>query len=139
MRKYACTLHDDFLVEEKMDGERIQVHYMNYGESIKFFSRRGIDYTYLYGASLSSGTISQHLRFTDSVKECVLDGEMVTFDAKRRVILPFGLVKGSAKEALSFNSINNVDFHPLYMVFDLLYLNGTSFAHHYPFIKGSNI
>lgn len=109
-----------------MDGERIQVHYMNYGESIKFFSRRGIDYTYLYGASLSSGTISQHLRFTDSVKECVLDGEMVTFDAKRRVILPFGLVKGSAKEALSFNSINNVDFHPLYMVFDLLYLNGTS-------------
>lgn len=124
--KICRTLHDDFLVEEKMDGERIQVHYMNYGESIKFFSRRGIDYTYLYGASLSSGTISQHLRFTDSVKECVLDGEMVTFDAKRRVILPFGLVKGSAKEALSFNSINNVDFHPLYMVFDLLYLNGTS-------------
>ena len=124
--KICHTLHDDFLVEEKMDGERIQVHYMNYGKFIKFFSRRGIDYTYLYGASLSSGTISQHLKFTNSVKECVLDGEMVTFDARRQVILPFGLVKGSAKEALSFDNINNVDFHPLYMVFDLLYLNGTS-------------
>ncbi|CAI4036324.1 hypothetical protein SMKI_15G1630 [Saccharomyces mikatae IFO 1815] len=124
--KICRALHNDFLVEEKMDGERIQVHYMNYGKSVRFYSRRGIDYTYLYGASLSSGTISHHLDFTDNVRECVLDGEMVTFDARRKVILPFGLVKGSAKDALSFNSINNVDFHPLYVVFDLLYLNGTS-------------
>ncbi|EJS41768.1 dnl4p [Saccharomyces arboricola H-6] len=124
--KICHALRNDFLVEEKMDGERIQIHYMNYGKSIKFFSRRGVDYTYLYGASLSSGTISQYLKFSENVKECVLDGEMVTFDAIRKVILPFGLVKGSAKEALSFNDINSNDFHPLYMVFDLLYLNGTS-------------
>ncbi|CAI4052902.1 hypothetical protein SUVZ_15G1560 [Saccharomyces uvarum] len=124
--KICHALRNDFFVEEKMDGERIQVHYMNYGKSIKFYSRRGIDCTYLYGVNLLSGTISQYLKFSDSVKECVLDGEMVTFDAMRKVILPFGLVKGSAKEALSFNDINSNDFHPLYMVFDLLYLNGTS-------------
>ncbi|CAI4051199.1 hypothetical protein SKDZ_15G1580 [Saccharomyces kudriavzevii ZP591] len=126
--KICRALHNDFLIEEKMDGERIQVHYMNYGKSIKFFSRRGIDYTYLYGASLSSGTISQYLKLTNTVKECVLDGEMVTFDSTRKVILPFGLVKGSAKGVLSCSDINNSDFRPLYMVFDLLYLNEISLA-----------
>ncbi|CCH62051.1 hypothetical protein TBLA_0G01040 [Henningerozyma blattae CBS 6284] len=119
-------LNNDFFIEEKMDGERIQLHYMNYGETVKFFSRHGTDYTYLYGNDKSAGTIAKFLRLHKNVKECVLDGEMVTFDSTSKKVLPFGLVKSSASSQLNKKDIDNDSFHPLFMVFDILYLNGSS-------------
>lgn len=124
--KISRKLGHDFYIEEKMDGERIQLHYMNYGSELKFFSRRGFDYTHLYGDNIQSGSISAFLKLANNVKECVLDGEMVTFDVDRAVVLPFGLVKSSAKNALTTEGICSQSYRPLFMVLDLVYLNGIS-------------
>lgn len=124
--KICNKLNSDFFIEEKMDGERIQLHYMNFGKNIKFYSRRATDYTYLYGDNLSAGTLAKYLNLEQNVKDCVLDCEVVTFDSNNNTILPFGLVKSSARSALSKDNISTEGFYPLLMVFDLLYLNGSS-------------
>ncbi|SMN21276.1 similar to Saccharomyces cerevisiae YOR005C DNL4 DNA ligase required for nonhomologous end-joining (NHEJ), forms stable heterodimer with required cofactor Lif1p, interacts with Nej1p [Maudiozyma saulgeensis] len=117
-------LSNNFLIEEKMDGERIQIHYMNYGKEIKFLSRRGTDFTYLYGSDLNSDTVAKYLKLDRKVKNCILDGEMVTFDIGRGIVLPFGIVKSSAKDVLTQNDILNEGFSPMCVIFDLLYVNG---------------
>ncbi|SCW01481.1 LAFE_0E00584g1_1 [Lachancea fermentati] len=128
--KISQKLHNDFLVEEKMDGERIQLHYLNYGAQLKFFSRRGTDYTHLYGDSVGNGIISKFLKLSPDVKECVIDGEMVTFDKEKMVILPFGIVKSSAVDELISNQIGTEQsgYRPLFMAFDLVFLNGSSLS-----------
>ncbi|CDF89409.1 ZYBA0S04-03598g1_1 [Zygosaccharomyces bailii CLIB 213] len=124
--KASSKLKNDFYIEEKMDGERIQLHVMNYGKQLKWFSRRGTDYTYLYGADVNSGTVAQYIHLDPKVKNCVLDGEMVSFDTNRNVVLPFGLVKSSARDALTPEGVLTKGYQPLLMVLDLLYLNGVS-------------
>lgn len=124
--KISAKLNNDFLIEEKMDGERIQVHFMEYGNKIKFLSRRGVDYTHLYGENIKSGTVANCLQFDSNVRDCVLDGEMVTFDTDRDVVLPFGMVKSSARQALTTEGICSQDHRPMLMVLDLVYLNGVS-------------
>lgn len=126
--RVCAKLKQDFIIEEKMDGERIQLHYIERGAKIRFLSRRGTDFTHLYGDSLEHGVISQHLKFKNDVQDCVLDGEMVSFDKEKNVVLPFGIVKSTAMEEL-MNSDTKVDtdgYRPLYMIFDLVYLNGVS-------------
>lgn len=124
--KVCSKLKNDFLIEEKMDGDRIQVHYMDFGATIKFLSRRGVDFTYLYGGNVNEGTVSQFLKLNQHVKDCVLDCEMITYDTDRNVVLPFGLVKSSARQALSTEGICTQGYRPMLMVFDLVYLNGVS-------------
>ncbi|KAL3231686.1 hypothetical protein RNJ44_00221 [Nakaseomyces bracarensis] len=124
--KICKKLNYDFFIEEKMDGERIQLHYLNFGKEIKFFSRRATDYTYLYGDNMEAGTLAKYLKLQENVKDCVLDCEVVTYDSNNGYILPFGMVKSSAKNALSKDNISSKGFYPLLMVFDLLYLNGSS-------------
>lgn len=121
-----------FFIEEKMDGERLQIHYSNYGQSIKYYSRRGTDYTYLYGSDSSQGPISPFLKLDPKVENCILDGEMISFDNETNSVLPFGIVKSVAKHATDSSSspgfssgltTETESFHPLFMAFDLLFLN----------------
>lgn len=144
-------LNKKFLMEEKMDGERIQLHFQDFGKNINFYSRRGIDYSNLYGHNLSdNGLITRHLNFLSNVRDCILDGEMITYDIENEKILPFGLVKSIASNKNKKNKnednkndqdneidqdnenqqqnidIDNSCYHPLFMIFDLVYLNGTS-------------
>jgi DNA ligase-4 len=110
---------DGFYIEEKMDGERIQIHISCYGKQTKYFSRRGNDYTDSYGTSYDddSGSLSDFLKraMNENVENCVLDGEMVAWDEVGEVILPFGSLKTAMKK--------NMEVSPLYRVFDVLYLN----------------
>ncbi|ODV91796.1 hypothetical protein CANCADRAFT_15943, partial [Tortispora caseinolytica NRRL Y-17796] len=113
----------DFYIEEKFDGERIQMHYGDNGAQIRFFSRNAKDYTHLYGSSIQdqSGSITRYLKsaFSPKVRNCILDGEMVAWDSSFQVILPFGTLKAAARSAA-----NNKDGpHPMYVIFDILYLN----------------
>lgn len=122
-------LKNEFFIEEKMDGERIQMHFEDYGNVIHYWSRKATDYTYLYGETLTKGCISPHLKFVKSVKNCVLDGEMITYDPQRNAILPFGVLKGSAVaelQRLDEGSETTLSARPLFVVFDLLYLNDRS-------------
>jgi DNA ligase-4 len=129
--KIAQLLDFNFIIEEKMDGERIQLHYDNYGSSIHYWSRRGTDYTYLYGSDLSNGCISPHIQLLSSVQSIVIDGEMVSYDPLRQVILPFGVLKGSAIQELQrlngdIRTSDNLTARPLFIVFDIVFLNGVS-------------
>lgn len=113
-----------FYIEEKMDGERIQLHMDDYGKAFRFYSRKAKDYTYLYGNSLDSvrGGLTKNLKgtFHENVKSCILDGEMVAWDPYSQTVVPFGSVKTAAMNEV--NSRNLI--HPLFLVFDILYLNG---------------
>lgn len=125
----ASSLGKNFIIEEKMDGERLQIHYMNYGEQIKYLSRRGVDFSYLYGENISKGPVSSSIKLHPNVKDCILDGEMITFDIEKDMVLPFGLVKNSAMNHVQaeITGVSLTDSHrPLFIAFDLVYLNGKS-------------
>lgn len=125
---------DEFWIEEKLDGERMQMHMMKDeskpgGFRFGFWSRKGKDYTYLYGESLEDekGAISRHLKdaFHPDVKNLILDGEMITWDPEADIMVPFGTLKTAALSEQR-NPFAGDGPRPLFKVFDLLYLNDQS-------------
>lgn len=70
-----------FWIEEKLDGERIQLH--KRGSEFRFFSRKAKDYTYLYGSSLDDdeSSLTRHLTtaFADGCDEYIpLPSRLIT-------------------------------------------------------------
>ena len=122
----------EFWIEEKLDGERMQLH-MCEDSSIKgnfrfaFFSRKAKDYTYLYGSSLDDPTsaLMKHLKqaFHPGVRNIILDGEMITFDTVLAKIVPFGTLKTAALDAKQETDSGKDGARPVFKVFDILYLN----------------
>ncbi|KAK7204444.1 putative DNA ligase [Myxozyma melibiosi] len=116
-----------FFIEEKLDGERIQLHMSERGNKFKFYSRHAKDYTYMYGSSFDDpkGSLAKHLRgvFNEKVESIILDGEMVSWDTLYEMIEPFGTLKSSA--LADQDEPSQKSSHPLYRVFDILYVNGT--------------
>lgn len=122
-----------FFIEEKLDGERIQMHADFEKNTFKWWSRRAKDYTLLYGESTNKlGAMTIHdLKncFHKGTKSVVLDGEMLAYDPLRDVVLPFGTLKGSLLQQLAMQNgeISETTSRPMFMIFDLLYLNGYSY------------
>jgi len=60
-----------FWIEEKLDGERMQMHYDN--GKFMFWSRKAKDYTRLYGSCFDDGSLTRHLRgaFDTGVKRYI--------------------------------------------------------------------
>jgi len=98
-------------VETKFDGERIQCHFERYGD-IRFFTRNANDYTQLYGAKMRDLLLDAIV----GVDACILDGEMIVWDAIAHTPLAFGHNKTVA------NAEESSTHHLCYMVFDLLYM-----------------
>ncbi|KAI4151272.1 MAG: hypothetical protein L6R39_002069 [Caloplaca ligustica] len=120
-----------FWVEEKLDGERMQLHMLSDdavpgGKRFAFWSRKAKDYTYLYGNGLQDETsaLTRHLKnvFHENVRSIILDGEMITWDPEQDAMVPFGTLKTAALEQQK-NPLSK-GHRPLYKVFDVLYLNG---------------
>ncbi|KAI9836321.1 MAG: DNA ligase (ATP), partial [Sclerophora amabilis] len=120
-----------FWVEEKLDGERMQMHMMDDdsvagGKRFGFWSRKAKDYTYLYGQGFQdeNAALTRHLKdaFKPEVQNIILDGEMITWDPEQDAMMPFGTLKTAAL-AESRNPYGT-GHRPLYRVFDCLYLNG---------------
>ncbi|KAL8905852.1 MAG: hypothetical protein Q9207_002372 [Kuettlingeria erythrocarpa] len=120
-----------FWVEEKLDGERMQLHMVSDhsilgGKRFAFWSRKAKDYTYLYGNGLDDGqaALTRHLAkvFDENVRSIILDGEMITWDPEQDAMVPFGTLKTAALEQQK-NPLSK-GHRPLYKVFDILYLNG---------------
>lgn len=133
--KLCARMNNAFYIEEKMDGDRMILHFQD--SRFKFFSRRTKDYTLLYGASFQIGSLTKYLTdaFHPRVKSIVLDGEMVAWDFKRKVILPFGTLKTSAvQEAVRQFTTTDVfeeqSAWPLFIVFDVLHVNGKNLTNH---------
>ena len=64
----AAMGRDKFCIEEKLDGERIQMH--KKGDEFRWFSRNAKDYTYLYGDSTHDTTSA----LTKYLKEAFVPG-----------------------------------------------------------------
>lgn len=114
-----------FYIEEKVDGERIQMHMSESGQKFRFWSRRAKDYTDTYGDSFDckTGSLTKRLRgiINPNVRNCILDGEMVAYDPQSKMIIPFGTLKTA-----NFNEQRNKGLtRPMYLVFDIIYLNDT--------------
>ncbi|GAB1320347.1 DNA ligase (ATP) [Madurella fahalii] len=123
----------EFWIEEKLDGERMQMHMLEDdavlgGYRFAFWSRKAKDYTYLYGSGLEDdqSALTRHLKnaFDSGVRNLILDGEMITWDPEVDKIVPFGTLKTAALDQ------QKNPFHtgprPLYRVFDILLLNDKS-------------
>ncbi|CAI7664816.1 unnamed protein product [Penicillium glandicola] len=120
-----------FWIEEKMDGERMQLHMApdestNGGRKFGFWSRKAKEYTYLYGNGIhdENGALTRHLKdaFVDGVQSIILDGEMITWDPEQDAMIPFGTLKTAALSEQR-NPFSNGP-RPLFRVFDILHLNG---------------
>lgn len=108
---------NEFFVEQKFDGERFQLH-MNHGK-FKYFSRKGYDYTDTFGNTYNEGLYTPQLRnvFKSSVKNIILDGEMMGYNKEKEKFGSKGMhfdVKN-----LTVNSIHQ----PCLVVFDIILLN----------------
>ncbi|KAJ9663299.1 DNA ligase (ATP) [Coniosporium apollinis] len=129
--KMKQTEDDDaFWIEEKLDGERMQLHMAEDdskpgGKSFAFWSRKAKDYTYLYGGTFEdeNSALTRHIKeaFGDGVRNIILDGEMITWDMEQDAMVPFGTLKAAAlsEQRNPFSTGQR----PLYRVFDCLYLN----------------
>lgn len=119
-----------FWIEEKLDGERMQLHMIAHketsgGRKFGFWSRKGKDYTYLYGNGIhdENGALTRHLgeAFHDGVENIILDGEMISWNPEQDAAVPFGHLKTAAL-AENRNPYAGKE-RPLFRVFDILYLN----------------
>ncbi|KAK4442260.1 hypothetical protein QBC34DRAFT_419008, partial [Podospora aff. communis PSN243] len=124
-----------FWIEEKLDGERMQMHMVEDdsvagGFRFAFWSRKAKDYTYLYGEGLEDdkSALTRHLKdaFNPAVRNLILDGEMITWDPEVDKIVPFGTLKTAALEQQK-NPFQTGP-RPLFRVFDILLLNDTCLA-----------
>lgn len=132
VEKLNLPPHDPhFYIEEKVDGERMQLH-MDQDEDTPggyrfvFYSRKGKDYTYLYGSSFEDETssLTRYLKnaFDDNIINCILDGEMIAWDPAMNKTLAFGTLK-TAAHSVQKNPLNNQGWRPMFRVFDCLYVN----------------
>lgn len=130
--KLGVSLEDsEFWIEEKLDGERMQLHMiedeeMPGGKRFVFWSRKGKDYTYLYGNGFQdeSAALTRHIRdaFKPGVRNIILDGEMITWDPEADMVMPFGTLK-SAAVSEQRDPYAGTGIRPLFRVFDCVYLN----------------
>ena len=120
-----------FWIEEKLDGERMQLHMVSDnnvsgGKKFGFWSRKAKDYTYLYGNGFmdDNSALTRHIKdaFHEGVENIILDGEMITWNPKEDAMVPFGTLKTAA--LAEQKNPHSDGPRPLYRTFDLLYLNG---------------
>ncbi|RSH81465.1 DNA ligase (ATP) [Saitozyma podzolica] len=105
----------EFVMEEKLDGERMQLHMRGSGAQWYYCSRKAKDYTYLYGAHIGEGSLTQFIAgaFHDDVRNIILDGEMLVWDPIVEKYLAFGTLKTAASVK----------------IFDVLFLNDKCITH----------
>lgn len=106
---------DAFVVEPKLDGERITCHVR--GSKVQFISRNGINYTELYGPSMAPHVLSQVLPGVDYI----FDGEMMVWDNIEYRMREFGLLKNVANAMRSGESSSR---WLCYVVWDIVYVGG---------------
>ncbi|XP_010545385.1 PREDICTED: DNA ligase 4 isoform X2 [Tarenaya hassleriana] len=112
-------LHGKSVVAEcKFDGDRIQIH--KNGTEIHYFSRNFLDHSEY--AHAMSDLIVRNIE----ADKCILDGEMLVWDASLNRFAEFGSNQEIAKAARE-----GLDSHRqlCYVAFDVLYVGDTSVIH----------
>ncbi|KAG8950113.1 DNA ligase (ATP) [Tulasnella sp. 424] len=114
----------EFIMEEKLDGERMQLH--KRGNQFFYCSRKGKDYTYLYGANIGEGALTPYIQeaFDQRVADVILDGEMVVWDPNLEKYCNFGYLKTAALDTIRTGGEDAP--RPCYKIFDILYMKSSS-------------
>ncbi|KAE8910761.1 hypothetical protein PF005_g13072 [Phytophthora fragariae] len=112
---------DAFVMEPKLDGERITCHVQ--GKEVQFISRNGINYTENYAPSIKPHVLSQ----LEPGVDCILDGEMMVWDNVEYRLREFGLLKNTANAVRKGEATNR---WLCYVVWDVVYLGGSPKAEH---------
>jgi DNA ligase-1 len=114
---------DEIAAEEKYDGQRIQAH--KDGDEVKLYSRRLEDITHQYPDVVES--VKKHAK-ADKV---ILDGEGVAYNPDKNT---YGSFQSLMHRRRKYDVEEYSEKVPVrYMVFDLLYLEGSSYlSHSYP-------
>lgn len=130
----------EFWVEEKLDGERMQMHMMEDaghpgGYRFCFWSRKAKDYTYLYGNGFldEKSALTRHIKdaFDSRVRNVILDGEMIEWDMNADKIVAFGTLKTAAlSEQSNRSKSDSAGKRPVFRIFDILYLNDKQLSQH---------
>jgi DNA ligase-4 len=110
---------DAFVMEPKLDGERITCHVQ--GQEVQFISRNGVNYTDNYAPSIKPHVLSQ----LEPGVDCILDGEMMVWDNTEFKLREFGLLKNTANAVRNGEATNR---WLCYVVWDVVYLGGGSKA-----------
>ncbi len=103
------------IVDEKYDGERIQVH--KEGNKIKLYSRR------LEDTSLQFPDIVEAIRKAVKAKNCVIDSEVMPVDSKGN-LLPFQTLMQRRRKYEIESYVKKIPV--ALFAFDLLFVNGKS-------------
>ncbi|EEY65982.1 DNA ligase, putative [Phytophthora infestans T30-4] len=106
---------DAFVMEPKLDGERITCHVQ--GKEVQFISRNGINYTENYAPSIKPHVLSQ----LEPGIDCILDGEMMVWDNTEYRLREFGLLKNTANAVRKGEATNR---WLCYVVWDVVYVGG---------------
>ncbi|KAB8296023.1 hypothetical protein EYC80_008834 [Monilinia laxa] len=126
----------EFWIEEKLDGERIQMHMEENddapgGYRFSWWSRKGKDYTYLYGNSFGgdNSALTRHMKnaFDPRVSSIILDGEMITWDPITNKIVAFGTLKTAAISGKN-DPFSDTAARPVFKVFDCGGFNADDYA-----------
>ncbi|CEG43549.1 atp-dependent dna ligase iv [Plasmopara halstedii] len=106
---------DAFVMEPKLDGERITCHVRE--KEVQFISRNGVNYTEDYAPSIKPHVLSQ----LEPGIDCILDGEMMVWDNTEYRLREFGLLKNTAIAVRKGEATNR---WLCYIVWDVVYLGG---------------
>jgi len=102
----------DIVIETKLDGERLLLHYEKKSSKVFLFSRQGTNYSEEYGRQLKPVVMQQLL-----CSSCVLDGEVLAWNEGEQLFEDFGTLKTVAAG-------DGKDRHLCFVAFDVLMLNG---------------
>jgi len=102
--------------EEKYDGERIQAHKND--DEVRLFSRRLNEVTHQFPE------IVENVREKVEAESAIIDGEAVAYDFEAREYYPFQKVMQRRRKYDVDEYAKKIPVK--YMVFDLLYINGSS-------------
>lgn len=108
-------------METKYDGERMQAH--KDGDSFKFFSRNGSDFTEQFGRNgLDRDKFSFYLAssLSPEVKSVILDGEICSWNHQTKA-----LVQKSQKNDVRHIRNGDRNYQQCLVIYDICYLNGT--------------
>ncbi|KAK4057705.1 DNA ligase (ATP) [Microbotryomycetes sp. JL221] len=108
---------NEFFIEEKLDGERIQLHIK--GSRFYYWSRKAKDYTDQYGANRHTGSMTPFIYdcFHENLEELVLDGEMLVWNPEAQQYLAFGQLKSFSNQT----RFSPTDPRPCFKIFDVLW------------------
>jgi DNA ligase-4 len=115
-----------FVIEQKFDGERVQVH--KDGHVVRLFSRNSLEITDIY--SMIQADLYRHIK----AKQAIIDGELLLWDRETNIFESFGRAKTQAvvEKGLVLSSTvdENRDNKQLcFVAFDVLLLEGEGKMH----------